>query len=209
MFTGIAEEVGRVRALGPEDLTVAASTVVQDAELGASISVNGVCLTVTRFDERSFTVGLMPETLRLSSIGRLKAGDGVNLERALRLGGRLGGHLVQGHVDGLGRVASIRRDGSAMLVGFEAPPDVMRYVADRGFVAVDGLSLTVVARSSTSFEVSIVEFTRRHTTLGERRVGDAVNLEADIIAKYVEAVSRPSGSGVTAEFLKEHGFAIG
>jgi riboflavin synthase len=209
VFTGIAEEVGRVRALGPDELTVAATTVVEDAEVGASISVNGVCLTVTRFDDVSFTVGLMPETLRLTNIGRLKAGDGVNLERAMKLGGRLGGHLVQGHVDGLGRVASIRRDGGAMLVGFEAPPEVMRYVADKGFVAVDGLSLTVVARSSTSFEVSIVEFTRRHTTLGERRVGDAVNLEADIIAKYVEAISRPSGSGITSEFLREHGFAVG
>ena len=151
----------------------------------------------------------MPETLRLTNIGRLKAGDGVNLERAMKLGGRLGVHLVEGDVDGLVRVASIRRDGGAMLVGFEAPPEVMRYVADRGFVAVDGLSLTVVARSGTSFEVSIVEFTRQHTTLGERRVGDAVNLEADIIAKYVEAVSRPADSGVTAEFLREHGFAVG
>lgn len=207
MFTGIVEEVGLVRRARPGELELLGETVLEDMEIGASICVNGACLTVTGFDERSFTVGLMPETVRRTNIGGLGPGDGVNLERALRLGGRLGGHLVQGHVDGLGRVASIRWDGDAMIMAFQAPPDVMRYVADRGFVAVDGLSLTVIARSAASFAVSIVDYTRRHTNLADRRVGDAVNLELDIIAKYVEAVSRPVHSGITAGFLREHGFA--
>ena len=209
MFSGIVEEAGRVRSVQAGKLVIAAKNVLSDMEAGASINVNGVCLTVTRFDAGSFSMDIMPETAKRSNLGLLKVGDGVNLERAMPLGGRLGGHLVQGHVDAVGRVSSMRQDGTAMLVAFDAPPEVMRYVVDKGFVAVDGISLTVVSRRPASFEVSVVDYSREHTTLGEKRVGDRVNLEADIIAKYVEALSRRQASGVTADLLREHGFLVG
>ena len=208
MFTGIAEEVGRVEHIQPGKLTIRASRVTEDMQSGDSINVNGACLTVTRFDAASFSVDIMPETMRRSNLGQLKTGDGVNLERALTFGGRLGGHLVQGHVDAIGPVASIRWEGNTLMLAVEAPPEVMRYVVEKGFIAVDGLSLTVVSRWATSFGVSIVEYTRANTTVGERRVGDPVNLEADIIAKYVETLTGSESSGITEEFLREHGFLV-
>lgn len=209
MFTGIVEEVGRVRSVQPRKLVVAAEIVLQDMEQGVSININGVCLTVTVFDAGSFAVDIMPETLKRSNLGLLKAGDRVNLERAMPLGGRLGGHLVQGHIDAVGKVNSMVWDGSALLVDIDAPPEVMRYIVDKGFIAVDGISLTVVSRGATSFRVSVVGYTRTQTVLGHRRVGDIVNLEADIIAKYIEAFSRPQTNGITSDFLREHGFAVG
>jgi riboflavin synthase len=209
LFTGIAEEVGRVEYIQSGKLTVKASRVLEGMQIGDSISVNGACLTVTAFDATSFVVDIMPETARRSSIGQMKAGDGVNLERALTFGGRLGGHLVQGHVDAVGRVASMRWEGDTLMLEVEAPPEVMRYVVEKGFVAVDGLSLTVVGRQATSFSVSIVEYTRANTTIDERRVGDPVNLEADIVAKYVETITSTGSSGITEEFLREHGFLVG
>jgi len=208
LFTGIAEEVGRVEHIQPGKLTIMASRVIEDMQSGDSINVNGACLTVTRFDAASVSVDIMPETMRRSNLGQLKTGDGVNLERALTFGGRLGGHLVQGHVDDIGRVGSIRWEGSTLMLAVEAPPEVMRYVVEKGFIAVDGLSLTVVSRWATSFGVSIVEYTRANTTVGERRVGDPVNLEADIIAKYVETLTGSGSSGITEEFLREHGFLV-
>ena len=208
MFTGIAEEVGRVEHIQPGKLTIMASRVIEDMQSGDSINVNGACLTVTRFDAASVSVDIMPETMRRSNLGQLKTGDGVNLERALTFGGRLGGHLVQGHVDDIGRVGSIRWEGSTLMLAVEAPPEVMRYVVEKGFIAVDGLSLTVVSRWVTSFSVSIVEYTRANTTVGERRVGDPVNLETDIIAKYVETLTGSGSSGITEEFLREHGFLV-
>ncbi len=209
MFTGIVEEVGKVRSVQPGKLAVSADIVLQDMEPGVSISVNGVCLTVTAFDTGSFVVDIMPETLKRSNLVLLKTGDRVNLERAMALGGRLGGHLVQGHIDAVGKVASMTGDSSAVLVDINAPPEVMRYIVEKGFIAVDGISLTVTGRSSTSFRVSVVEYTRTQTVLGYRRVGDVVNLEVDIIAKYIEALSRPQNTGISPEFLREHGFAIG
>jgi riboflavin synthase len=148
----------------------------------------------------------MLETLRRTNLGLLSAGDEVNLEQPLTLQEPLGGHLVQGHVDDAGRVASIIRDGGTMLIMFEAPIELMRYVVEKGFVAADGVSLTVVAKDASSFQVSVVDFTREHTTLGSWRVGDRVNLEVDIIAKYVEQLSQPRRSGITVSFLQEHGF---
>lgn len=208
MFTGIVEEVGKVISKQPGGLVIAASGVLQRREQGASIAVNGVCLTVTSFDTASFSVDLMAETLRRTNLGLLKAGSRVNLERPLALGSRLGGHLVQGHVDAMGRVALVTWDDGAMLIRFAAPPEVMRYVVEKGFIAVDGVSLTVVARDSSSFLVSLVEFTQKHTTLSDRRVGDLVNLEADIIAKYVEQLGGARRSGITTDFLQEHGFLV-
>ncbi len=208
MFTGIAEEVGKVEHIQPGKLKIRASRVLEGMQVGDSISVNGACLTVTTFDASSFVVDIMPETVRRSNIGQLKAGDGVNLERALAFGGRLGGHLVQGHVDAVGRVASMRWEGDTLMLEVEAPPEVMRYVVEKGFIAVDGLSLTVVGRWATSFSVSIVEYTRTNTTIAERRVGDLLNLEVDIVAKYVETLTGSGGSGITEEFLREHGFLV-
>jgi riboflavin synthase len=206
MFTGIIQEVGRVISVQPGHLVLAANRVLERMELGSSIAVNGVCLTVTGFDARSFSVDIMSETQKRSNLGLLKSGDRVNMERPLPLGGPLGGHLVQGHVDTTGKLVAMHREGDAMLMRFEAPPEAMYYIVEKGFIAVDGISLTVVERDSSSFEVSIVDYTRQHTNLGERRVGDIVNLEVDIIAKYVAQFTQPRSQGITADFLKEHGF---
>ena len=209
MFTGIVEEVGRVTSAQSGKLVISASHVLQGIELGGSIAVNGVCLTITSFNTNSLSVDIMLETLRRTNLGLLSAGDEVNLERPLTLEKPLGGHLVQGHVDDTGRVVSIMWDGGAMLIRFEVPPEIVRYVVEKGFIAVDGVSLTVVTKDASSFLVSVVDFTRKHTTLGSRRVDDLVNLEVDIIAKYVEQLSQPRSSGITASFLQEHGFLVG
>ncbi len=209
MFTGIVEEVARVTPAQSGKLVISASRVLRGIELGGSIAVNGVCLTITSFSTSSFSVDIMPETLERTNLGLLSAGDEVNLERPLTLEKPLGGHLVQGHVDDTGRVASVRWEGEAMLIRFEAPPEIMRYIVEKGFIAVDGVSLTVGAKDASSFQVSVVDFTRKHITLGSRRVGDLVNLEVDIIAKYVEQLSQPRRSGITASFLQEHGFLVG
>ena len=207
VFTGIIEEVGSIASITSDSLVIAADAVLQDIGLGDSINVNGACLTVIGFDDSAFTVGLMPETLSRTSLGRLTIGDRINLERSLPLGGRLGGHLVQGHVDATGKVAAIRRDGQAMVITFETAPDIMYYIVEKGFIAVDGISLTVTTRGVISFEVSIVDFTRQHTTLGDRCIGDQVNLEVDIIAKYIEQLQDRRG-GITVDFLAEHGFLV-
>ena len=208
MFTGITEEVGRVSSAPAGSLVIAASDVLHGMEVGGSIAVNGVCLTITNLGADSFSVDIMPETLARTNLGLLRAGDRVNLERPLALGGQLGGHLVQGHVDDTARVASVRWSGESMLIRFEAAPEVMRYVVEKGFIAVDGVSLTVVAKDASSFQVSVVDYTQQHTTLGSRQVGDLVNLEVDIIAKYVEQVTQPRRPGITVDFLQEHGFLV-
>ncbi|MCK4362382.1 MAG: riboflavin synthase [Dehalococcoidia bacterium] len=205
MFTGIVEEVGKVRAARPGQLTVAAQKVLEDTKPGDSIAVNGVCLTVTEVSPDSFSVDVMPETLRRTNLGALRPGDGVNLERPLAVGGRFGGHFVQGHVDGVGRVLSVTPEKEALLLKFEALQEIMRYIVEKGFIAVDGVSLTVVECNSTSFTVSLVTFTLENTTLGGRRPGYMVNLEVDIIAKYAARL-REGGTGITKEFLAEHGF---
>ena len=206
MFTGIVEEMGRVTSAQSGRLTIAAGDVLQGLELGGSIAVNGVCLTITGFDGGSFSVDVMPETLVRANLRLLQAGDRVNLERPLALGGQLGGHLVQGHVDDTGRLASIKWNGGAKIIRFEALPEVMRYVVEKGFIAVDGVSLTVVTRDTSSFQVSIVDYTQKHTTLGSRQVGNLVNLEVDVIAKYVEQLIQAGNTGITVNFLQEHGF---
>ncbi len=206
MFTGIVEEIGTVKVAAPRSLTVLASKVLEDVKLGDSIAVNGVCLTVTAFDGASFAVGLMPETLRRTNLRLLHPGDKVNLERALAVGSRLGGHFVQGHVDGLGKLVSIRPEEDALIVRLSAPADIMRYIVEKGFIAIDGTSLTVVDCDEESFSVSLVGFTQENIILPFKKSGYLVNLEVDILGKYVEKfVSRPS-SRITEEFLAEHGF---
>jgi len=209
VFTGIIEEVGRVTLARPKGLVIAAGNVLQGMELGGSIAVNGVCLTINELETNSFSADVMPETLKRTNLGLLSARDMVNLERPLALGGRLGGHLVQGHVDAAGRVASITRGEGAVIIKFEAPPEVMRYVVEKGFIAVDGVSLTVVDCDSSSFKVSVVDYTLKQTILGSRRAGNLVNLEVDIIAKYVEQLTQARSKGITTEFLQEHGFLVG
>jgi riboflavin synthase len=208
VFTGIVEEVGSVASVPAGSLVIAARQVLKGMQLGGSIAVNGVCLTVTDFDSKSFSADVMPETLKRTNLGRLRLGDTVNLERPLALGGQIGGHLVQGHVDDTGRIASVMGEGEAVLIRFETSPEVMRYIVPKGFIAVDGISLTVTDRDTGSFLVSIVGYTRQHTTLGSRKVGDTVNLEVDIMAKYVEQLSQPQRTGITADFLQEHGFMV-
>lgn len=209
MFTGITEEIGRIALAESNGLVISASKVIKEMEMGGSVAVNGVCLTVTGFTANSFSVDVMPETLERTNLGRLGIGSELNLERPLTLGKPLGGHLVQGHIDDTGRVVSVTRDSAATIMGFETRPEIMHYIVTKGFIAVDGISLTVLDRDTGSFTVSIVDYTRKNTTLGGKRVGDLVNLEVDIIAKYVERFSQSYRPGITAEFLKEHGFSSG
>ena len=206
MFTGIIEEVGKVTSVQSGKLAITASDVLQGMEPGGSIAVNGICLTVTSFNTNSFSVDIMPETLKRTNLGLLIVGDKVNLERPLTLRKPLGGHLVQGHVDDTGKVASILGNGEAMMIKFEAPPEVMCYIVKKGFIAVDGISLTIVDFDANSFQVSVVDFTRQNTTLGSRRIGDLANLEVDLIAKSVERLTQAHRPGITVDFLQEHGF---
>lgn len=206
MFTGIVEEVGNVKAVGSGQLTVSASAVLEATRLGDSMAVNGACLTVSAMNSGSFSVDVMPETLKRTNLGQLRPGSNVNLERALMVGARVGGHLVQGHVDATGRVVSLVPEGGAVIAKLAAPPEVLRYVVEKGFIAADGVSLTVVGYDQRSFSVSLVGYTLNNTVLGSRKVGDQVNLEVDIIAKYVEKLREGRG-GVTLDFLSDHGFA--
>lgn len=211
MFTGIIEEIGEVVSLkrGARSFTlnIRARKVLEGTEVGDSIATNGVCLTVTRLSEGSFEADVMPETVERTALGRLKAGDGVNLERALSLSTRLGGHLVAGHIDATGRLVDRREDDTALWLTFEAPQQVMRYVVEKGSIAIDGVSLTVARLTERTFSVSLIPHTQGATTLHRRRPGEEVNLESDMIVKYVEKLmgKSPSG-GLTLDFLREHGF---
>ena len=207
MFTGIVEEIGTVESLRQGRLSVKAAKVLEEAKLGDSMSVNGACLTVVTLGKRSLSVEIMPETLNRTDLGALRVGDRVNLERALSFGGPVGGHLVQGHVDATGTIASLTPQGSAVVVKVVAPEGVMKYVVEKGFIAVDGVSLTVIGCDVHSFDVSLVGYTLQHTNLGGKHSGDLVNLEADIIAKYVERLlPRSEKSEVTLDLLAESGF---
>jgi len=189
MFSGIVEERGTVRAIGPTRLEVACRTVLADSDLGGSVAVNGCCLTVVERSEHHLAFDLSEETLLRTSFSRLAEGDPVNLERPLTLMARIGGHLVQGHVDGIGEVTDVERDdtGGAWLT-VRSPRDVRRYLVEKGSVCVDGVSLTVAALQVDGFSVALIPHTLNVTTLGTVRVGDPVNLEIDVIAKYVEAL---------------------
>ena len=208
MFSGIVEEVGRVRERGTDHLTIEASTVLSDTKVSDSIAVSGVCLTVTSLYDNSFTADVMPETLRRSNLGTLVPGQRVNLERAVTPSTRLGGHIVLGHVDGIGRIVSMVPEESAIILTVTAEPEVMRYVALKGSVTIDGVSLTVARLDSNSFAVSLVSYTTSETTLGEARSGQEVNLEVDVLARYIERLQQEqdSGGSITQEFLQEYGF---
>ncbi|HEX5095568.1 MAG TPA: riboflavin synthase [Acidimicrobiia bacterium] len=196
MFTGIVEELGRVRAITPNEggarVEIDAKLVLEDAQLGDSIAVNGCCLTVVDLADGWWAADAVTETLARTNLGALAAGDGVNLERPVRLADRLGGHLVQGHVDATGTVAAREKvaDGSE-LVRFHAPAGVMRYVVHKGSITVDGISLTVAALHDDGFTIAVIPHTLAVTTLGARAVGEPVNLEVDVVAKYVERLLTP------------------
>ncbi len=213
MFTGIVEEVGTIRAMTKGELVIGASKVLQDVALGDSIAVNGICLTVTKFDAASFHVDVMPETMRRTSLALLQKGSHVNLERALTLSSRLGGHIVSGHIDGTGRILSFTEEENAILLKISAEAGLLRYIIEKGSVALDGISLTVTEVTSQDFTVSLIPHTREVTILGERKAGDPINIENDVIGKYVErflTVSQPEKqekkSALTAEFLLQNGF---
>jgi riboflavin synthase len=215
MFTGLIEDLGTVRELrkGSDSarLSVATAIPMDELELGASIAVNGICLTVTNFGGGSFTADVSPETLGRSNLGALLPGSRVNLERALRLGDRLGGHWVSGHVDAVGTLEQAQRDGNAWRLTFRLPTEVNRYVVEKGSVAIDGISLTVNSVGDETFSVAIIPHTLALTTLKEAKVGARVNIETDILGKYVERLLGRSPRGesrapVDLEFLAKHGF---
>lgn len=212
MFTGIIEEVGAIQSVGrgPERRTLTILAPATGAELseGDSVNVSGVCLTVSAKQGNSFTVDLAPETLGHSNLDELKPGAAVNLERALKMSDRLGGHLVAGHVDVVGTVTDRKREGNAIILKVRVAPSVTRYLVERGSVAVDGISLTVVETGRDAFAVSVIPHTAKVTTLGFKGPGDTVNVEVDMIAKYVEKfVAGGSREDLTIDKLRKHGFA--
>ncbi len=209
MFTGIVEEIGVVKETSRDRLAFEAHKVLDGTKVGASIAVNGACLTVVSLEDSGFRVDVMPETLRCTNLGGLHYNDQVNLERALAFGERLGGHLVLGHVDDTGEVIDVTTEETAHIMRVSAPAKLMPYIVDKGFIAVDGVSLTIVDFDDFSFAVSLVAYTTEYTTLGRRKPGDIVNLEADIIAKYVERLKERRTQGLTFEFLREYGFVEG
>ena len=205
MFTGIVEEVGSATLVEEGRLSFASRHALQELAIGDSISVNGACLTITSIEEEVFSVDVMPETLRRTNLVDLKVGDPVNLEKPLTLSSRLGGHIMQGHVDGRGRVLSVTPEGDAMIMEIEVPTDLMRYIVAKGFIGVDGASLTVMDRREETFTVSLVSYTWENTTLRERNPNDWVNLEVDILAKYVEQLIKGDNSGVSLYSLAHQG----
>lgn len=215
MFTGIVEEIGVVEKLrrgqNSIKLSIAAATVLSGAKIGDSIAVNGVCLTLTSLLADSFSADVMPETLARTALAQLAPGSQVNLERALPANGRFGGHLVSGHIDGLGRITRISPDDNAVWYTIQAAPELMRYIVEKGSIAINGISLTVAAVTETSFSVAIIPHTLHNTTLSQYREGDRLNLETDLIGKYLEKLLRPPASSpgsspITIDLLAGCGF---
>ena len=196
MFTGIVEEQGHILVAETNHtrdntLTIAARTALIGTAIGDSISVSGVCLTVTHLTDASFNVGLSPETLRCTNLGELRVGSAVNLERALTYGGRMGGHYVQGHVDGVGHISAIRAEGESKFITITPPAELLTYIVMKGYIAIDGVSLTVAALDATSFGIAMIAHTQSVVTMGQQTVGTPVNIEVDIMAKYIERMITP------------------
>ncbi|MCI9575364.1 MAG: riboflavin synthase [Clostridiales bacterium] len=216
MFTGIIEEIGTVERVIPgvksSQLIIQGSKVLEDTKVGDSICTSGVCLTVTRLSDHTFSADVMAETMRRSKLGSLKAGSLVNLERALRLDTRLGGHIVSGHIDGIGAITAMEREDNAVWVTVSTEKDLLRYIVEKGSIAIDGISLTLATVREHDFQVSIIPHTGTETTLLKQHPGDLVNLECDIIGKYVEkliGLSTQTTAGISTiseDFLRENGF---
>ena len=216
MFTGIVEEMGVIKRLEKSGagttLTILASTVMDDLEAGASVSVNGACLTVVSVGEREFAVEVSPETLAVTTLGQLAAGTPVNLERAMRVHDRIGGHLVAGHVDGVGSIRNRTPEGNAIVLTIEAPREVLRYCVHKGSITLDGFSMTINEVSDRNFSVAVIPHTAKATTLGLKKPGETVNLEADLIGKYVERLLQDRGQlpakpapVIDRDYLQKHG----
>lgn len=217
MFTGIVEEIGTIQNIqkGRHSaiLSIQADLILSDLKIGDSVAVNGVCLTATSLSPQGFTADVMHETLDRSSLSQLARGSHVNLERAMPADGRFGGHIVAGHVDGMGKIVKIRRDDNAVWYTIQAEPSILRYIVEKGSITIDGISLTVARVSAEDFSISAIPHTVQITTLGERREGDLVNLENDIIGKYVErlltpADPQPAKNTLTKDFLLRCGYDI-
>ena len=215
MFTGLIEEIGEVDKIAKSaksaQITIKSKKVLEDIKLGDSISTNGVCLTVVKFDKNSFVVDVMPETMRRSNLKNIKSGSRVNLERAMQLGDRLGGHIVSGHVDGIGIIKSIDKEDNATWVSIETSLDIMKYMINKGSVTVDGISLTIAKVEDEVFKVSIIPTTKGETTLLDKHIGDELNVECDVVGKYIERFmifnqEEASKSSIDINFLKENGF---
>lgn len=214
MFTGIIEEIGTIEVIQKQgisaELCIRCSKVLKSTKLGDSIAVNGVCLTVVKIEENVFWADVMTETMHRSNLSKIKEKDHVNLERAMAADGRFGGHMVSGHIDGIGTITQIRSEENAVWYTIEAMPELLRYIVEKGSVAIDGISLTVASVSEKNFQVSIIPYTRQETTLSEKQTGNLVNLECDILGKYVErfvgGAKKQQESKITEEFLEKYGF---
>ena len=218
MFTGIIEEIGTLKSarIGKSSavIEIKAVKVLEGTRIGDSISINGVCLTVTTFDADSFTADVMPETLNRSNLGSLHSGNPLNLERAMRLGDRFGGHIVSGHIDGVGSILNFKEDNNAIWITIEAEPSILRYIVEKGSIAIDGISLTVAGVNDKTFKVSIIPHTRNETTLCSKANRSKVNLECDMVAKYIEKFSglgnhtstEKSSSKISLSFLEDNGY---
>jgi len=216
MFTGIIEEIGIIKEIKltgkSGKIQINASYVLEDCHIGDSIAVNGACLTVVDFDKLSFTVDVSTETLRRTTLGELRKGAKVNLERSLKLNERLGGHLVLGHVDAVGEIVNIRNEEQSVIIRIAVPEKLMRYIAEKGSICVDGISLTITKLIDKAFEVSIIPHTKYVTTLGLKKISEQVNIEVDIIARYMERLLNYQNSStnqkekLNMDFLEQHGF---
>jgi len=219
MFTGLIEAIGEIEQIGKKQnsfqITIRSPLGLSRSDIGASISVNGVCLTAVAVEQNSFTVEASPETLALTALNEHRRGDFVNLERALQLSDRLGGHLVTGHIDGVGEIIKITKASNALVIGITIPPSLMRYLVKKGSVAVDGVSLTINEIEGNTFMVSIIPHTAQNATIGKKRIGEKVNIETDLIGKYVERFlheaelippKKDKASSIDADFLAKHGF---
>ncbi|MEA3333973.1 MAG: riboflavin synthase [Pseudomonadota bacterium] len=218
MFTGIIEEIGEVISSnligGSGELRIVAPLIVAECKLGDSVAINGVCLTVTKIAGRELAFDVSVETLRRSNLGSLKKGDQVNLEQALAADGRFGGHMVSGHIDGTGTLNERRREGNAVIFTFSAAPSIARYLIEKGSIAIDGISLTISALAGDSFSVTVIPHSLQQTTLGQKELGVIVNLENDLVAKYIEKLLQPGShisdnqvSTLNLGLLRKHGFA--
>ncbi len=214
MFTGIVEEIGTIQSvqLGKQSavLKINAAQVIEDLKKGDSVNTNGVCLTVISVDRDSFSADVMAETMRLTNLQFLKPGSQVNLERALKLSERLGGHLISGHIDGTGTITGITEEDNALWIAVKADPAILRYIIKKGSIAIDGISLTVAKLTRNDFSVSLIPYTIKDTTIAQRKKGEMVNLECDMVGKYIErfvnAGTESKQKTIDLDYLKEHGF---
>lgn len=213
MFTGIVEEIGTVKSVQSKVITIEASKIFDDLHLGDSVAVNGTCLTVSSFDNKIFNADVTQETLNRTNLGSLKNGSKVNLERAMTLSGRFGGHIVSGHIDGVGSIKSMKKDDNAIILTIEVSKHLMKYIVEKGSVAVDGISLTVASLTDNTFSIAVIPHTLKETVLYYKKEGDKVNIENDVIGKYVERLltfkednNDSKESNITMDFLLKNGF---